>query len=64
MKFFIKDFFNKFDQIRNVGERVKLTNSILLIRTRSNSQYVLWKCLVYHQRITKVKGNILWLRTT
>ena len=55
MKFSIKDFFRKCDQIRSflknlqnkslmenfifcaVGERVKLTDSILLIRTRSDS---------------------------
>ena len=64
MKFSIKDFFSKCDQIRSllwiwshllkkalmenfifyaVGKRVKLTNSILLIRTCHDSQYLPWK---------------------
>ena len=30
-----------------VGERVKLTNSILLIRLYTDSQYLLWRCLQY-----------------
>ena len=64
MKFSIKDFFSKCDQISSflriwsllpkkvlmenfilcaVVKRVKLTNSILLIRTCNDSQYFLWK---------------------
>ena len=47
MKFSIKDFFSKcgkirsFPQICAVGERVKSNNSILLIQTHSDSQYLL-----------------------
>ena len=40
-----------------VGKRVKLANSILLIRTCNDSQYLLRNFIVFHQRITKVKGG-------
>ena len=39
-----------------VGKRVKLTNSILLIRTWKIHSICSENFIVYHQRITKVKG--------